>query len=91
MLSLHPDWNDQQWDEWEDGTAVVPLPLLDCLLDAADMLAKDTRLNIPHREFWERVRDKGRAVFQARQPVATVAEPHPVLTVQGCNTTREAS
>ena len=74
MLSLHPDWNDQQWEEWEDSTAVVPLPLLDVLIDASNLLAEDTRLTWQHRKFWERVRDKSRVIFKARPPVDTGAE-----------------
>ena len=90
-MDLHPDWTDEQWDEWEGGTAVIPLPLLDVMIDASNLLAKDTRLTWQHRKFWERVRDKGRVIFKARPPVDTIARPHPVLTVQGCSTAREAS
>ena len=52
LLTMH--WTDEEWKKYNCATAIVPLALLDSLLDAAKLAARGARVDKrSEREAWE--------------------------------------
>lgn len=57
------NWSDQDWIDYQNTQAPVPLPLLEKLKDAASLLSQGKRPNKEGREHWGQVADQAKRIY----------------------------